>query len=370
MGSTRRAGGGGIEDVAAPKRRLVSLDAFRGLTILGMLLVNNIALDELTPKTLMHADWSGAVHIADLVFPWFLFAVGVSLPWSIESQRSKGSSASGILRKAMLRTAILIVLGWVVDSAVAGSIVLGLGVLQLIGLSYLFAVLLTFLPWWARCAVATLAMASHWIILRFLPVPGGFTGVISESANAIKYLNDVYLEPLHLRGLLSVLTTGPLVFLGTIFGEALRARRSDAWIRLFVGGIVLVAGSLAVELDLPMNKPLWTASYILYSAGVGALVLGAMHLFFDRPRTAPLALPLVVFGSNAIVAYVAPILFKTLVLRSIAISSGVTLADRLRQWPKEALGQPYGGIAYTACYILFWWLALFFMHRNRLFIRI
>ena len=72
--------------------RLVSLDAFRGLTVLGMLLVNNISLDEDTPKTLTHAEWSGAVHVADLVFPWFLFAVGVAIPLAM-AKRGRSLSA-------------------------------------------------------------------------------------------------------------------------------------------------------------------------------------------------------------------------------------------------------------------------------------
>jgi predicted acyltransferase len=348
----------------------VSLDAFRGLTILGMLLVNNVALDTLTPKTLGHAEWSGEVNFADVVFPWFLLAVGVAVAWSMASLRTKGLTNLQIIGKALARTAILVLLGWIVDSSVAHALVIGLGVLQLIGLSYFFAVLVQLLPPWTRAIVAIVSMAAHWALLKFLPLPDGSVGTFTESANSLRYLNDTYLSPLHLRGLLSVLTTGPLVVIGTFVGAILRSKSGGAWKGLLATGAALTAIGYALKWDLPMNKPLWTASYVLFTAGLGILVLLVFHGLFDHERRSKWAMPLLVLGSNAIFAYVVPVLTKTLILGSIPMASGHTLAESLRIWPRERYGLLAGGLAYTIGYILFWWLVMFVMYRKNVFFKV
>lgn len=334
-----------------------------------MLLVNNVALDALTPKTLTHADWSGAVHFADLVFPWFLLAVGVSLPFSYESVTAKGVSFARFLLKAVTRTVALVLLGWLVDSCVAHSVVIGLGVLQLIAISYLFAALFIRLSAGGRLLVAIVGMAIHWMILKVWPLPDGSVGTIAEGSNAIDHINDAYLSSLHLRGLLSVLTTGPLVLMGTILGSRLRRPEPHAWRFLLVAALSLVGIGLALSIQMPMNKPIWTSSYVLYSAGLGTLLLGFLYLVLDRGKLGWMAFPFLVFGSNAILAYIAPILFKTVILRNVPIEGG-NLEDYLRQWPKDHLGVLAGGLVYTALYIAFWWMVLYLLYRRRWFLKV
>lgn len=352
-----------------PKLRLTSLDAFRGLTIIGMLIVNNIALDTLTPKTLTHAEWTGAVHIADVVFPWFLFAVGIALPFSLASQLKKGMTKSRFILKAASRAAILIGLGILVDSSVERHWAIGLGVLQLIGLSSLFGSVLIMIPrlWRLVCALAFITV--HFIVLRHLPIPGAAAGTFTEDVNSIKFLNDTYLEPWHLRGLLSVLTTGPLVAIASVFGDFLLQGERRRWLDMLLGGVAMIVVGQLTGFLVPMNKPLWTGSYVLFTGGMAALMLAAMHLLFDHEQRQKWALPFLVFGSNAILAYVAPIFFKTLVLRSITTSSG-NMEDAMQLWSKQSLGVLGGGLMYTGVYILFWWVLLFFLYRKRVFVRV
>lgn len=359
------------EELPAPKSkpRLTSLDAFRGLTIIGMLIVNNVALDELTPKTLTHAEWSGAVHLADVVFPWFLFAVGIALPFSFASHLRKGLSVGKFIGKAAVRALILIALGIAVDSSVQREFTPGLGVLQFIGLSFLFGALMIALPKWGRLALSFGAIIAQYSIIRHLPFPGSPTGTFAEEANALKFLNDTYLEPWHLRGLLSVLTTGPLVAIASVFGETLLRETPRRWLVFAGGGVAMVAMGLLSQAVLPMNKPLWTGSYVLYCGGLGVLALVVLHALFDTESRAKWAMPLVVFGSNAILAYVGPILVKTLLLRSIP-SEGGNLETALQLWSKQWLGPLGGGIFYTATYIVVWWLVLFVLYRKRIFIRV
>src|SRR5574340_20636 len=215
----------GRNEAPRARARLTSLDAFRGLTILGMLIVNNIALDTATPTTLTHAPWNRGVYLADLVFPWFLLIVGVALPFSVASQRAKGVAGWRAAAKAASRTALLVLLGCLIDSSTAKRPLFGLGVLQLIGLAYLVGALLYRLPHYARIGAAAALLVGHWALLRFVPVPGVGAGVFTEQANLVKYVNDIYLRPFHLAGLLSVAPTAGLVLIGTMVGDLLRAAR-------------------------------------------------------------------------------------------------------------------------------------------------
>jgi predicted acyltransferase len=368
------------ERAAAPAPatgRLLSLDAFRGLTILGMLLVNNIALDTGTPRHLTHAPWNGGVYFADLVFPWFLFIVGVALPYAAASFRRKGLPLRAYLGKVLGRTATLFLLGCLLTSSIAHRPIFGLDVLQLIGLAYGAGALLYELPLRFRLPAAAALLIGHWAVIRFLPVPGVGAGAFTESQNAIFYLNDAYLRDWGMKGLVSVVPTTALVLIGTAVGDLLRSERWPALRKL--GGLLVIGAALSLagwlwSLDLPFNKAVWTASYILLTAGLGCLVLGAFYGLVDLARARPLALPLVVFGSNAIVAYVAPILVKIHMLQEwIWARPGgepQTVQQALLQACVDQFGRRNGGWAYTAGYILVWWLVLLVLYRKRLFLRV
>ncbi|HEU4754639.1 MAG TPA: DUF5009 domain-containing protein, partial [Armatimonadota bacterium] len=348
--------------------------AFRGLTIAGMLLVNNMALGELTPDSLTHADWSGGITFADLVFPWFLFIVGVAIPWSAASRRRHGLSRGRYAWKVLGRTVTLVLLGWLLDSSIARAPVTGLGVLQLIGLAYCAGALLYDLPGSARAAIAAALLVGHWAAIRFVPVPELGAGAFTESQNLIQHLNERYLQAYNLKGLISAVPTTALVLIGTLAGDHLRRESVPVSHRaghLAAAGAVLVALGWLWSLDLPFNKPLWTAPYIVLSAGYGGLILAAFYAVMDVHGWKGWALPLVVFGSNAIVAYVAPILVKLHTLQEWKwAGTDLTLQQALLQAATTHWGPIAGGWAYTGGYILFWWLVLLYLYRKKLFLRV
>jgi len=357
--------------------RLASLDAFRGLTVAGMLLVNNVALDYRTPQQLTHAPWNKGVHFADMVFPWFLFIVGVAIPYSAASHRRKGGSAFGYHLKALKRAALLILLGCFVDSSVARQPVVGLGVLQLIGLAYLVGALLYSLPLPWRLASAGMLLVSHWAAIRLVPVPGLGAGVFNEHANIIDYINTSYLGRYHLAGLVSVVPTAALVLIGTATGDALRGSRPASWrcgLWVLSAGVAMASVGWLWSRDLPFNKPVWTASYILYTGGWGAVLLALMYLVVDVKGRRAWAFPLVVFGMNAIAGYVLPIVVKTFILQgwSWRTPNGTTqplqqaILGSLKGWA----GQVAGGWLYTFGYIAVWWLVLLLMYRKQVFLRV
>jgi predicted acyltransferase len=371
-------------EAAQPKRppgtRLVSLDAFRGLTIGGMLLVNNVALDGRTPTQLMHAPWNGGIRFADLIFPWFLLIVGVALPFSAAGARKRNLGGGRYALRVLGRVCALVFLGCLIDSSLLKQPVFDLNVLQLIGLAYGVGALLSVLPVWLRVPAAFALLAAHTAVIQHLSVPGLGRGVFREDANAIWYLNRAYLNHQHLTGLVSVVPTAALVLLGTVMGDALRRERWKPWEKIVVllafSGILLVCG-WAWHFSLPYNKPVWTASYILWTAGLGGIVLTLLYALVDasgRKWTQWLAFPLVVYGSNAIAAYVGPILIKVFILRvwtwKMPDGTRETLEQAFLHTATAHYGPVGGGWVYTLGYLLVVWLALLELRRRKLFLRV
>ncbi len=363
---------------APPQRplRMMALDVFRGLTILGMLLVNNIALDTATPAQLVHAGWNAGLTFADLVFPWFLLAVGVAIPYSAASARRRHVPLWQYDLKVLSRAATLVLLGCLIDSSIVRAPYFDLGVLQLIGLAYLVAAMLYELPALRRGLLAAMLLSVYWAIIRFLPIPGAGTGLLTPQTNIINHLNQTYLAPFHLNGLLSVIPTGALVLIGTALGDVLRSDRLPSRkVALVLGaGAVLALVGIIWSHDLPFNKPLWTTSYVLYSSGLGALLLGFLYLILDVNGWRAWALPLVVLGMNAIFVYVVPILVKVYILQvwtwKLADGSHLPHGVAFMHYWFEAAGRIGGGWGYTLSYIAFWWLVAAWLYRKKIFLRV
>jgi len=356
-------------------KRLVSLDAFRGLAILGMLLVNEKVLGPATPLQLKHARWNESPHVADMVFPWFLLIVGVAIPYAVASRRSRGVSPGAYYLDLVRRTVILVLLGCAINSSWADRPLLNMGVLQLIGLAYLVAALLYGLPLTARMVVAASLLAAHWAAIRFVPIPGIGAGIFTADQNLIKYLHEAYLGH-SLAGIIGVVPTSALVLIGTALGDILRRDSytppRKAAIVLGTGIILVVAGWLW-HFDLRFNKPYWTASFILFSAGWGSLALGVLFLVIDVRGWRAWAFPLVVAGMNAIFIYVVPILVKIHVLKEWMwppAGHSVTVEHALQNSLFAHLGRVPGGFVYTFGYIFFWWLVVLWLYRKGIFYRV
>ena len=171
------------EAAPAASRRLVALDAWRGITILLMLLVNNVSLGRYTPPQLVHAAWGGGLTLTDLVFPWFLFCAGASLPFSLgKAPASRLWPDRATVVKLTLRAAALYLVGALLTSVENQSPTLGLGVLQLIALASLCAGLLARLPTRWRLGVALVLLIAYRLFLLSAP--------FSETDNAVQRLNS------------------------------------------------------------------------------------------------------------------------------------------------------------------------------------
>ncbi|MCX6360681.1 MAG: heparan-alpha-glucosaminide N-acetyltransferase domain-containing protein [Armatimonadetes bacterium] len=357
--------------------RLHSLDAFRGITVLLMLLVNNCSLDTFTPTQLTHAPWKGGIYLADLVFPWFLFCVGVAMPFSAASFRRKGLPAWRYDVKLLTRAAMLFLLGCLVESSIARRPVLALGVLQLIALAGLAAGLVADVPVSRRLVMAGLILAGYGAALVYVPIPVYGSGLSGEHENLVASLNNTYLAPIGLPGLPSVVPTAALVLLGTIAGSILARRREPnlpAAGRLVLFSLALIALGAFWNLRLPYSKALWSPSYILFAGGLGSLALCLLYIVVDGTGWRRWFTPLLAAGANAIAAYVGSILLKVWVLQAWTLDAGpgkrASVTDWFLSYCVARVGRADGGWVHTITFVGICWLALLVLYRKRIFLRL
>ncbi|HEX3436027.1 MAG TPA: heparan-alpha-glucosaminide N-acetyltransferase domain-containing protein, partial [Pseudacidobacterium sp.] len=305
--------------VVGTQTRLISLDVLRGITIAFMILVNNGNQYSYWP--LKHADWNGWTP-TDLVFPTFLFVAGMSLVFSFESRLSKGATKASLFAHAVKRSIILFLLGLVVN----GYPFFHLSTLRIYGVLQRFAVCLLIasaLHLWNRGAkskiiVLIFSLVAYWIIMRWVPVPGyGLPThdipLLDKDANWVAYL-DRHIFPGRLyegtrdpEGLLSNLPALGTALLGMLTAMWLRTEKS---VRTKFAGILAgaIAGLLIGKIWghwFPINKKLWTSSYVLFAAGWSLLGLSICYWVVEiKQWKRGWTFPWLVFGSNAIAAYV------------------------------------------------------------------
>lgn len=383
--------------VARPER-LLSLDVLRGLTIAFMILVNNQpGPDAFHP--LNHAQWNGFTP-TDLVFPTFLFLVGVSLVLSTASRIGRGVARGTLLLHMLRRAAVLVLFGWVVNTFPFQHLdsIRFYGVLPRIGLCYLVAGSLCVLwpGWRGKAAIALGCLFGYWALMRFVPVPG--FGVPTHDVvinhpdgNLTAYIDRALFAPQHLyqrvrdpEGLLSTLPAIATTLFGVLTGQWLRTSRTAARKALGVAG----CGMLFVLLGLlwnpwfPINKKLWTSSYALFAGGLSLLLLAlAMYMVdvlragrggvsrADVPERPTLYAPLLVFGTNSIAAYMISELLPGAL--ELVKTPGGNLLRSYSAWLHAML--PVHGVPsllFGLTFVLLTWLLVVPLYRRRIFLRV
>ncbi|MEO5894311.1 MAG: heparan-alpha-glucosaminide N-acetyltransferase domain-containing protein [Vicinamibacterales bacterium] len=372
------------------RTRLISLDVFRGLTMAGMVIVNNPGDWGTVYWPLLHAEWNGWTP-TDLIFPFFLFIVGVSLTLS-----RKSSSWGSILQ----RTALIFALGLFLAGYPRFDISRWRipGVLQRIALCYLAAASVYRLslagerdetasrPLVTRATViggiAVALALGYWALMLLVPVPGGIAGDLTADGNLGAWL-DRGLMSGHLwrpkwdpEGLLSTIPAISTTLLGVVAGICLSSsapeQRKAA--RLALGGIVAMLVGLCWGLVFPINKALWTSSYAVFTAGFGSLLLAACYWIIDIKGWKHWTRPFVVLGSNAITLFVASgLLVKTLSLIRVSMPDGKEIA--VNAWAYRHLFVPMASpksasLLYALANLVILYALLAWMYRRRIFLRV
>lgn len=364
--------------------RYLALDVLRGMTIALMILVNNPGSWKYIYPPLRHAAWHGCTP-TDLVFPFFLFVMGVSMFFSFSKYRDGLNRAS--LLKVGKRTLLIFAIGLFINTfpqwKTDWSTVRIMGVLQRIALVYLFASLLVLsLSRKMLIIASSLILMVYWGVLWYF----GDGDPYSLTGNAVKVVDSLILTDQHLykgfgtpfdpEGILSslpaVVTSIFGFFAGLIINES---PRKEVPARLFFGGLATTAAGWIWGLWFPLNKSLWTSSYVVYTAGLAAITLAILVYLIDIKEYKRWTGFFVVFGMNPLFIFA----FAGLFMRSLHLFARITMDDGtsvpLTTWIYQNVfaswaGPMNGSLLYAVSCIVFFWLIGLILYRNKIFIKV
>lgn len=368
------------------------LDIYRGLAVAGMILVDNPGSDDLAYWPIKHAVWNGWTP-ADLIFPSFLFLVGVSMVFSFAARLRRGESRQKILLHVVQRSLILIAIGLFVNA----SPIIGLnlhtwriyGVTQRIALCYFMAAILVLWSNRRGQIIALVAcLAGYWAVLRFLPVPGfGVPGrdipFMDPDRNLAAWIDrkllmgrlyDGVRDP---EGLLSTIPAVGTTLIGVLTGHWLRSQSNAGAkaLRLLGTGIVCVMVGLLWHHWFPINKNLWTSSFVLFTGGFALTFLAFLYWVLEiRKWRGAWTMPVLVLGMNAIAGFVAD---------SLVYGPGYTFTAKgangaIMNWHEAAqsrlvsvgLNAANASLIYSLSAVALCWVLLWILWRKRVFIKV
>ncbi len=365
--------------------RLVSLDVFRGITIAGMVLVNNPGTWGSIYWPLAHAEWHGWTP-TDLVFPFFVFIVGVAIPLAFGRRIDSGGSKRDLYWKVMRRSLIIFALGLFL----AGFPYFNLstiripGVLQRLAVCYFFASII-FLKTRVRTQliIALVLLLAYWLLMTCLHAPGFAAGDLSKEGSLASFIDRTILGP-HIwrqgkvfdpEGILSTIPAIATALFGVLTGQWLRTDKSpyEKVAGMFVAGAACIVIGWCWNPFFPINKSLWTSSYVFFTGGLALEFLAFCYWLIDIKKYQRWAKPFVVFGVNAIVLFVGTGVMGRL-LGLIKLPWGATSIS-LQGWIFQKLffswaAPIHASLAYAIAFILLWLGLMWILYSRKIFIKV
>jgi predicted acyltransferase len=366
------------ELTATPKGRIVSIDALRGFDMLWitggdavlLALCNLIGgrFAETMQTQFEHCSWNG-FRFYDLIFPLFLFIVGVSMVFSLYKRKERGEDKKKLLLHVMQRTVTLIILGFIYNGILRldFSDFRYAGVLQRIALCYFFTsiiILNTSIRGQAITAGAILIL--YWAAMMLIPVPGFGAGVLTPEGNLSAWLDQKLLPGSFCcynfgdnEGLLSTFPAIATCLLGVFAGHWLRSNQPDnkKVLGLVGGGVAcLILGQLW-GLVFPINKLIWTSSYVLYAGGWSMLLLALFYFIIDVKGYKSWAFFFVVIGLNPITIYIVQSQFDFAVIANIFVRGFIDHMGIIKP------------LFWASCLLAVRWLFLYFLHRQKIYLK-
>lgn len=367
--------------------RLISLDVFRGMTIAGMVLVNNPGTWSAIYAPLQHAEWHG-ITPTDFIFPFFLFIVGVAISLALGKRAEDGVNRQVYL-KILRRAALIFLLGLLLAAFpfFELSTLRIPGVLQRIAVCYLI-VSLIFLHtnWKQQTLIGVFLLLAYWLVMTVIPVPGcDVTSISDKACNLAAYLDRLILTENHIwqqskvfdpEGILSTVPALVTTLSGVLTGTWLKTARTDAEKvnGIFFFGIVLCALGWCWDFFFPFNKALWTSSYVVYTSGLALCFLGFCYWLIDIKGYRKWSKPFVIFGVNALALYVGSgLMAKCMYLIKFTGSGGKPVS--LQGWIFENIFRQIfspvnASLFYAICFILVWLGIMWLLYRKNIFIKV
>ena len=352
--------------------RLLSLDVFRGITVALMIIVNSPG-NQTAYLWFDHSVWDGCT-LADLVFPFFIFIVGVSAAFTLSRAREKNFTSQQLIPKILKRATVLFLIGLLLNAFPYHfdfATIRVFGVLQRIAICYLVTSLLFLTTRISTQAIMMMIlMLTYWLIMTIphdLTPSGNFAAYIDRSIFSPAHLYGKVFDP---EGLLSTLPAIATALLGNLTGAWLLSRYSS---KQKVAGLT-IAGFFALTIGwlwglwFPINKALWTSSYVLWTGGVALIVLACCYWLIDMKSWKKWSKPFEIFGINAMLAYVLHVLFlKIQAIISLPRADGTSgnlrlfITDHFFSWASSQ----NASLLYACSYTLLWLVMIHLLVTNR-----
>ncbi|MBA2652623.1 MAG: DUF1624 domain-containing protein [Tatlockia sp.] len=349
-------------DKKSPISRFLSLDVFRGITIALMILVNSPG-NRSAYAWLLHSSWNGCT-LADLVFPFFIVIVGISSALALTSLKIKGSSNRQLFRKILKRSAYIFIMGLLLNAFPNHfdfSTIRILGVLQRIALCYFVSsVLFISTTIRVKVIIMTALLIGYWLLVTSYAAMHPLT--ISD--NLVGYMDRMILSSHHLytstfdpEGILSTLPAIASALLGNLIGIFLISSRTkkQKLMGMIVAGLVLSTLGWLWGFDFPLNKSLWSSSYVLWTGGLALLVYAFCFALIEIKHWSYWSKPFNLFGQNAMLVYVLHVLFLKIQATILVYNNEGDLIN-LRLFITDSLFGNYTPLNASLCYAMFYTL--------------
>lgn len=372
-----------MEKLKQPQR-LQSLDALRGFDMFfimgGAAFV--VALETLFPisffqtlsEQMEHVEWNGLRH-HDTIFPLFLFIAGISFPFSLEKQRLDGKSESSILKKIISRGIKLVIFGLIYNGLLNWDfgMLRVASVLGRIGLGWMFAALI-FMKTSTRTRIGITAgiLVGYWLLIGFVPAPDApaGAGIYSMEGSLVGYIDRLFLPGrLHLKihdpeGLLSTVPAIATALLGMLTGEWIKLQKEGLTdnikvLYLIISGLVLLIVGLTWSLVMPINKNLWTSSFVCVVGAYSVWMFALFYYIIDVLNIRKWTLFFTVIGLNSITIYLAQA-FINFTYTSTKVFGGTV----------GILPESVQPLAASTAYIMVCWGFLYFLFKKRVFLKV
>jgi len=370
-----------MQPATAAPQRLYSLDALRGFDMFWIMGAEEIVhtMSKATGSSfwqgfstqLTHPDWNG-FHFYDLIFPLFLFMAGVATPYSVGRELEKGTSRNKLLLRVIKRGLILVLLGIVANNGLGIKPISEIrfpSVLGRIGLAYMFAnIIYLYTKERAQMIWFGALIIGYWLLLKFTSAPGFPAGDLTMEGNFASYV-DRLLVPGHLylgihdpEGLMSTIPAISTGLLGILAGNLLKNKpysELQKVIRLAVTGIIFLLLAQLWNLDFPINKNLWTSSFVLNVGGYSLLLLSIFYYIIDVLGYKKWSFFFRVIGMNSILIYM-----------SGHFIDWDYSTNAFFQWFGQLVGDPFNAVVMAICFVMVEWVFLYFLYKKKIFLRV
>lgn len=368
------------------QNRLLSLDVFRGITVMAMILVNNPGDWGHVYAPLLHAHWHGCTP-TDLIFPFFLFIVGVSISYALDKAKTQPQNHGAVIQKVIKRGLTLVALGLFLSlyPKFEFATMRIPGVLQRIGLVFIIcSVIFLKTNLKTQVFIGLFLLVAYYVLMSFVPVPGIGPANLEPETNLGAWIDNSLLNG-HLykrtkvwdpEGLFSTIPAVATGLLGILAGSLLKSGQSPtAIIRKMCGiGLLCALAGLALHGVFPINKSLWTSTYVLFAGGLAMLGLALCYWSIDIKQWRFWTPPFLYFGVNAIIVFfLSGIIPRTLFL--IQIQDGAETLNA-QQWLYKHfftawIPDPYvASLAGAVCFLVIWFFILRQMYRANIIVKV